>query len=240
MRTFRGLAIATFVAAGVLVVTASGAMASGGTKVCVPETEGKPIVTPKAGVCKAKYTKTELPSEEQATILSHMKYAAEGVGGKPTIQISGVNVQVVDGEGHTGLANGTGNLVIGYDEDAAGLWRLGIPKQTGSHNLVIGIDQEYTSVGGLVAGDNNAITAAFASVTGGAGNAVTRPWASVGGGIRNEAANEGSSIAGGFLNVTSAFEAFIGGGSENTASGEASALLGGHNEAVTAKYEAKP
>ena len=31
-----------------------------------------------------------------------------------------MNVQVVNGEGKTASVNGEGNLVIGYDEDAAG------------------------------------------------------------------------------------------------------------------------
>src|SRR6266568_4023467 len=50
------------------------------------------------------------------SILPHIKYVESGVGGKPTIRFSGVNVQVVNGEGETGApVNGEGNLVIGYD-----------------------------------------------------------------------------------------------------------------------------
>ena len=47
-------------------------------------------------------------------------------GGKPTIQISGANLQLVNGSGSTETLNGAGNLVIGYDEMPG--------TQTGSHN----------------------------------------------------------------------------------------------------------
>jgi hypothetical protein len=41
-----------------------------------------------------------------------------------------VNVQLVNGEGHTATTNGEGNLVLGYDENPG--------EQTGSHDLVVG------------------------------------------------------------------------------------------------------
>ena len=91
-----------------------------------------------------------------------MRFVASGVGGKPTVQFSGVNVQVVSGSGSTaGPVNGEGNLVVGYDESE------GKP-QTGSHNLVVGPEHSFTSFGGFLAGDGNSVTAAFGSVSGGA------------------------------------------------------------------------
>jgi hypothetical protein len=42
-------AIAVLVGA---VLTVGTVFAAGGTKVCIPEKEGKPLVTPKGGVCK--------------------------------------------------------------------------------------------------------------------------------------------------------------------------------------------
>jgi hypothetical protein len=54
--------LATAVLAG-LVLTVGPVFAAGGTKVCVPAKEGKPIVTPKGLVCKANYTLTELGAE---------------------------------------------------------------------------------------------------------------------------------------------------------------------------------
>ncbi len=46
-----------------LFLTVNNVFASGGTKVCVPAKEGKPIVTPKSGTCKTGYMLTELGAE---------------------------------------------------------------------------------------------------------------------------------------------------------------------------------
>jgi len=54
------LAAAVLVA---LILSVGTVFAAGGTKVCIPEKEGKTIVTPKGGVCKVKYTLTELGAE---------------------------------------------------------------------------------------------------------------------------------------------------------------------------------
>src|SRR3712207_9039769 len=55
--------------------------------------------------------------ETLLAILPHISYTATGVGGKPTIRFSGVNVQVVSGSGATeGTVNGVGNLVVGYKD----------------------------------------------------------------------------------------------------------------------------
>jgi len=62
-------------------------------------------------------------------------------GGTPdTLTFSGMNVQLIDGTGDTyGAVNGLGNLIVGYNENSYGATR------TGSHNLVIGFEHEYTS-----------------------------------------------------------------------------------------------
>jgi hypothetical protein len=46
-----------------LVLTVGTVFAAGGTKVCVPAKEGKPIRTPQGGVCKTGYTLIELGAE---------------------------------------------------------------------------------------------------------------------------------------------------------------------------------
>src|SRR5262249_342423 len=60
-------------------------------------------------------------STELATLramLPYIKFVPAGVGGKPTIQFTGVNVQLVSGAGKSwSPPNGTGNLVLGYDEE---------------------------------------------------------------------------------------------------------------------------
>jgi hypothetical protein len=175
-------------------------------------------------------------------LLPHIKYIASGVGGKSTIQFSGVNIQVVNGEGSTDTINGEGNLVIGYDESR----RAGNPgapgAQTGSHNLILGQEQEFTSYGGLLVGEDNTISAPFASVSGGLGNTASGEDASVsgglysrasgrnaslGGGVSNTASGEGASVSGGTFNVATGQDASVSGGDGNTASGLVTSVSGG-------------
>jgi len=61
------------------------------------------------------------------------------------IVFSGVNVQIVDGSGDTyGDVNGLGNLIVGYNE-----LRGTSDNRTGSHNVVIGAEHNYSSYGVL-------------------------------------------------------------------------------------------
>jgi hypothetical protein len=170
-----------------------------------------------------------------------------GIAGKPTIQFSGVNVQIVNGEGKTESRNGEGNLVIGYDE---------VPgEQTGSHNLVLGVAQKFTSYGGIVAGLNNKIVGPFASVgsggfntasgegssvSGGTLNTASGFSASVSGGLANTASGEGSSISAGESNTASGELSSVSGGDENKAEGPFSSIFGGHLLETTSIFEAKP
>ena len=178
-----------------------------------------------------------LTAEQLTTLkalLPHMSLIATGVGGKPTIRFSGVNVQIVDGEGKTATVNGEGNLVIGYDENPAK------HSQTGSHDLILGEEQTFTSYGGIVAGFDDAITAAFASVTGGGRNSATFKEASVTGGYDNTASKENATVTGGRDNVANSEYAAVSGGRLNTATGVASSIFGGHELSATAEFEAIP
>jgi hypothetical protein len=94
-----------------------------------------------------------------------------------TLQFSGINVQVVSGSGATdGAVNGKGNLIVGYNKATQGQAR------TGSNNLIVGDEHDYTSYGGFAAGLRNRITGPGASVSGGAENTASGPGASVSGG----------------------------------------------------------
>jgi hypothetical protein len=94
----------------------------------------------------------------------------------------GCNIHIRSGAGATDAAvNGLGNLILGYNEAAPGDLR------TGSHNLVIGRDHSYSSFGGIVAGDNNAISGQNASVTGGSHNVASGSRSSISGGQFNSA-----------------------------------------------------
>jgi hypothetical protein len=163
------------------------------------------------------------------------------VGGKPTVQFSGANVQVVNGTGTTESANGEGNLVVGYDEDLAG------HPQTGSHNLILGVEQMFTSYGGLAAGSENFVTGPWASVTGGA-NEASGDYSSVSGGGFNIASGRTSSISGGEHNTTPTRSALIGGGAKNETfskgvfleEGVAASIFGGKENKTAISYGAIP
>lgn len=140
---------------------------------------------------------------------------------------TGVNVRIVSGSGSTsdnvgsgGTLTGLGNLIIGYPPENNAL------PQTGSHNLVLGASNSFTSYGGLVAGEGNQILGPFCTVTGGTGNTATNYWSTVNAGFSNRATGQGSAVnggqqntasesyatvSGGYLNVMSAFRGWAGG-----------------------------
>lgn len=108
----------------------------------------------------------------------------------PHILFSGVNVHVRNGSGVTDNNNapyqGLGNLVVGYNEFLPGVSR------NGSHNLVGGGMNSFSSVGGMVFGFQNAISGQYASVLGGNVNTAMGPRSTVYGGWNNMAANMNS------------------------------------------------
>jgi hypothetical protein len=204
-------------------------------------------------------------SADQQTLLSilpHITFSSSGVGGKPTIKFTGVNLQVVSGSGATnGAVNGVGNLVLGYDENPAGR------AQTGSHDLILGQRQAFTGYGELVGGYNDAATGAYASVlgvnstasgsyssvTGGNANVASATGASISGGLYNKATTSYSSIGGGCSNLagtgtvslsstctnTSSYPhsfASVSGGTGNTAAGPESAISGGQSNFANGNY----
>lgn len=132
------------------------------------------------------------------------------------------NVHIRNGTGTTdGVPNGRGNLIVGYNENDGG------DTKNGSHNLVIGPHHTYTSFGGIVAGLNNRIAAAYASVTGGDSNAATGITASVSGGTFNTASGTAASATGGTNNIAIGDMASVTGGQSNTASAASAAVTGG-------------
>jgi hypothetical protein len=231
--------------------------------ICVPERASTQVLSTNAkGECPSKtisktsvkYKAEALPGtaelEKLDKILPHVTFVESGIGGKPTIEFSGVNLQLVNGEGKTASTNGEGNLVIGYDEN---------PKsaaQTGSHDLILGDEQEFTSYGGIDAGRLNSISGAFASVTGGVGNFASGGESSVSGGRVNVADEFAASISGGQNNVAGFIGSvsgggqnkaaggggsnWVGGGFKNSASGGFSSVFGGKEVKAEKEFEALP
>jgi hypothetical protein len=222
--------------------------------------------------------KLPLSEEEEATlkgILPCIKSVAKGIDEKPTVQFHGCNVQIVNGEGHTDTTNGTGNLVIGYDKRrcANGLEGASsgeqetcelcgekegckpLQLQTGSHNLILGAKQTFTSFGGIITGENDAITAPFASVTGGELNTASNRFATVSGGAGNKASGvdatvsgggdsvasgNSAAVSGGLFNKATGYHASVTGGRANTANGEFSSIFGGQEQTAENSFEALP
>ena len=177
--------------------------------------------------------------------------------GNAVARFDQVNVQITNGLGATngnpalfpfdpGPVNGLGNLVIGYNE-ATGFGSLACSdgqfddteacvgagetwareQRTGSHNLVIGVGQFYSSHGGLLAGERNIVNRAWSSVSGGAFNTASGLRSSVSAGRDNTASGSFSSVSGGEDNTASGFSSSVSGGVINTASGSSSSVSGG-------------
>ena len=136
-------------------------------------------------------------------------YVASGVGGKHTVEFSAVNLQVVDGTGATASVNGTGNLVIGYAENSSNRAR------TGSHNLIVGAQNGWTSFSDLVTGGDNQASGPNSAVFG-EDNAATGQF-TLDAGYGSTTSGSYSSILGGVRNVTSGAHAAILGGEYNQA-----------------------
>ena len=238
MRPKRLLGLAAVIGiavAALLIASTAVAFAESASWICVPETAGKAVSSGGSeGKCEAKTTAVQIPPTAEMTVLNnilpHIKYQAEGIDKKPTIQFSAINLQLINGEGKTGTTNGEGNLIIGYDENAK--------TQTGSHSLILGFSQEYTSYGSILAGDDNKASGAYASVTGGSGNTASNSGASVSGGEHNTASACDASISGGADNTANHCDASVSGGYANTAAGDYTSVDGGEHNTASGEWSA--
>lgn len=112
-----------------------------------------------------------------------------GVKG-PHVIFSGVNLHVRSGSGSTG-DNGTplglGNLIVGYNEGPPAPSADPTSGRNGSHNIVGGTFNAFTSTGGIVLGTQNYTQGMYSSILGGE---------------MNQAQGLSSSILGGRANFT--------------------------------------
>jgi hypothetical protein len=166
--------------------------------------------------------------------LVHLTSATDQEG-RPEVVITGANLRIVNGLGRTDCGseeepipdcpNGLGNLIVGYNELRDPEFFENI--RTGSHNVVVGKEHNFSRFGGLVVGDFNEISGDFAVVSGGQLNTANGDFASVSGGNSNTASGVFASVSGGQGNRASGDFASVSGGNSNTASGNASAVSGG-------------
>jgi hypothetical protein len=108
-----------------------------------------------------------------------------------TITFSNVNLQLVNGRGATAETNGKGNLIVGYNE-----YRGGGDTRSGSHNIIVGSRNSYSSYGGIVSGSANDIAGRYASVIGGHNNCAGGEFSTITGGAKNNAKGKYTSING--------------------------------------------
>ncbi len=170
--------------------------------------------------------------------------------GYPTALFRGINVQIVNGTGDTQTLNGMGNLIVGYNRPSngsficstgavdsqaqclasGGTWAQS--HKSGSHNIVGGDFNSYSSWGGLVLGLENAVSAPYAAIVAGARNRAGASFASISGGSYNIASGIYSSVNAGFANRASGDFAGVGGGASRQASGA-------HDWAAGSRFEDK-
>ncbi len=192
-----------------------------------------------------------------------LAYVSTGVdaNGYPVTTFKACNVQIVNGMGstngfpddpwdpyddiHGGPAkvNGLGNLIIGYNgkghynADHNGGPAINLDVRTGSHNLILGDFNNYSHFGGIVAGDNNTIGGAYASVLGGENN-----WAggnrneTVSGGDFNVASGDSCSVSGGYGNQAFGPDASISGGARGLANRSSSSVSGGYGNTAQGPF----
>ncbi len=116
------------------------------------------------------------------------------------------NLHVVSGSGKTNAQpNGLGNVIIGYNESRGS---NGTDTRTGSHNLILGSQNNYASYGGIIAGYNNAGSSEYASVVGGRNNTAPGVCSCVSGGADNTASASYATVGGGHTVTTTTVYAF--------------------------------
>ena len=185
--------------------------------------------------------------DELEELLDHFSIVQldDGQGGTTkTFRLTGVNLQIVNGLGATNgnpllpttndpsltQTNGVGNLIVGYNEPRLEI--LGNDR-TGSHNFVAGKCLDYSSYGGLVVGDDNAIAGPYASVSGGNHNRASALHASVSGGFGGRASGNWAAISGGHTCQAPGDYASVSGGRLNVASGNYASVSGGAFRSAT-------
>lgn len=158
----------------------------------------------------------------------------DSVTGVDTLTFTHMNIQLVSGSGDTdGWVNGTGNLIIGYNETG----NFFGDDKTGSHMLVIGKANNYSSYGGMVLGLGNETSGAFSSVSGGQRNIASGFASSVSSGAVNVASANYASVSGGLENLASDYASSVSGGVLNAAIDDYSSVSGGRDRSASGTYD---
>jgi len=189
-------------------------------------------------------------TQAKADALKELVNAIEFHHSVPTVVFKGVNVQLVSGAGATDAApNGSGNLIVGYDEtyarcladDTACTSDGDCPLNSCNGGVCTAFPAPCSSDDDCVrnlctsakTGSHNVIVGpghsyrSVGGIIGGARNASTAPFASVIGGENNSAMGWFSSVSGGHDNKAVGPDSSVAGGTRNTARGNTSSITGG-------------
>jgi len=137
------------------------------------------------------------------------------------IFIEGANLHVNNGSGTQTSADGLGNLIVGYNPGAL--------ITTGSHNLIVGAENNFSSTGGLVSGFRNSVDGANSAIVGGFGNTTSNSQSVSVGGVQNTSSGFASVTIAGSNTQASGGSSLSAGGSDGIAQGTFSVRLGGDN-----------
>ena len=158
--------------------------------------------------------------------LSYVTVSATG-----DIVFEDTNVVIRNGTGTTdGEPNGTGNLVIGYneiDEDSS---------RSGSHNLILGMAHSYESFGGIISGENNVQLGELSSILGGSGNTTTGTESVIVAGQSNVSSGKSAAVIAGHSNNSEGMASAVVAGLSNIASGLYSTIVAGNANDTTGAY----
>jgi hypothetical protein len=212
---------------------------------------GLPDLARRVAALEATIGSLQQTNAGQAADIAALKARLNQVEGKlafvsvqgTEMYITGANLHIRNGLGATngnpadpsdvtGVVNGLGNVTIGYN----GLRGGGGDLRTGSHTLILGDRQNYTSYGGLVAGNSNTISRPVAAITGGFANTASGYGATISAGSFNTASGVYASILGGSFNTASASNSSVSGGNHNRAQADDSSVSGGLNRVAPFLY----
>jgi hypothetical protein len=222
--------------------------APGGTKIPCPD-NSVPFVAGKQLVLRL-YVSGGTPGSRLSAIVTRPTGSSYPVGSTfQLLGLGGMDASATPATRTNNASNGLGNLIVGYNESRVVFG--GTDDRTGSHNVVVGEFNNFSSFGGLVVGGFNEISGQFASVSGGTANTASGFGSSVSGGSANTASGDFSSVSGGAGNTASGFFssvsgglnnkasgniASVSGGDENTASGDVSSVSGGSNRTAPGQF----
>jgi hypothetical protein len=181
-----------------------------------------------------------LTPEQQAILnllsLERIDDCQGGLGYK-TLRVTGANLQVVNGLGTTDTVNGLGNVLVGYGP--FGTVDIGCAEfcdNSGSHNIILGTRNSYSSYSGIVGGDSNQILGSYAIILSGTCNRVLGNFSVINTGNMNTVTGSYGSVINGETGLVNGQGGFIATGTNNQSDAYQGAVIGGRNN--IADYEA--